>query len=68
MESIECRKIKTDVLIFYDIFGNKIKEIEIPEIQETIKLDVSEWKNGVYFIISVNNGKIIRERKFVTVN
>ncbi|MCK4408184.1 MAG: hypothetical protein KAV44_10950 [Bacteroidales bacterium] len=55
-------------MIFYDIFGNKIKEIEIPEIQETIKLDVSEWKNGVYFIISVTNGKIIRKGKFVRVN
>ena len=57
-----------DVLIFYDIFGRKIKKIEIPEKQETIKLDVSEWKNGVYFVISVFNGKIIREGKFVKVN
>ncbi len=57
-----------DVLIFYDIFGRKIKKIEIPGKQEIIKLDVSEWENGVYFVISVSNGKIIREGKFVKVN
>ncbi|HJN05468.1 MAG TPA: YCF48-related protein [Bacteroidales bacterium] len=56
-----------DLIIVYDNFGRIIKKIENLSKHKMIELDISDWKNGVYFIISITNGKPDRRGKFVKV-
>lgn len=57
-----------ETLIFHDNYGRAIKKIENPKKQEIVKVDVSHWKNGVYFVAAVSNGEIIGGEKFVKVD
>jgi len=60
-------KSSVDLLLVYDNYGRIIKRIRSPEIEETIIVDVSGWNSGLYLIISVTDGKLIRKGKFVKV-
>jgi len=53
------------VLEFYDIFGHKLKEIKVSKGQQQLKIDVSNWNNGLYVAVLRNNNKIITKQKFV---
>jgi hypothetical protein len=57
----ECRSI----ISIYDIFGRKVKEIKVPKGQQQLKVDVSNWHNGLYIAVLRNNNKIITKQKFM---
>lgn len=54
-------------LIFFDIFGRRITEIENQERPGNVKLNVSHRENGVYFIISVSCEQILGKGKFIKI-
>jgi hypothetical protein len=53
------------IIEFYDIFGRKVKEVKVPKGQQQLKVDVSNWHNGLYIAVLRNNKKIIAKQKFM---
>jgi hypothetical protein len=49
----------------YDMLGNRIKEIELTEKQGVVKVDVSDFKSGIYFYAFLVNDKTVATRKMV---
>ena len=52
-------------LCIFDIFGRKVKEIKVPKGQQQLKVNVSNWYNGLYIAVFRNNKKIIAKQKFM---
>ena len=57
----ECRSI----ISIYDVFGRKAKEIKVPNGQQQLNVNVSNWHNGLYFAVLRNNKKYIAKQKFM---
>ena len=53
------------IISIYDFFGRKVKEIKVPNTQQQIKFDVSNWNNGLYVAVLRKNKKNIVKKKFV---
>ena len=52
-------------LVIYDIFGRKIKEINVPGGQNEIQVDVENFGPGIYFAILKAGNQAIESRKFI---
>lgn len=63
--SLSSLKSKQNIIEFYDIYGRKIKQIEMPLSQEKISIDISAWHKGMYLVKLINNGKIVATAKII---
>ncbi|HEY0029598.1 MAG TPA: T9SS type A sorting domain-containing protein [Bacteroidia bacterium] len=52
-------------ILFYDMLGNKVKEIALTDKKGTAKISVDDLNAGVYFYSFVIDGKAISTRKLV---
>ncbi|MCW3104883.1 MAG: type sorting protein [Bacteroidetes bacterium] len=52
-------------IVFYDMLGKKVKEMELSDKQGVVKVDVSEFNSGVYFYSFIVNDKAIATKKLV---
>ncbi|MCE3280916.1 MAG: hypothetical protein K0S44_3107 [Bacteroidetes bacterium] len=52
-------------IVFYDMLGKKVKEIELTEKQGIAKVDVSEFNSGIYFYSFIVNDRAIATKKLV---
>jgi len=57
----ECRSI----ISIYDVFGRKVKEVEVPKGQQQLNVNVSKWRNGLYIAVLKDDKKFIAKQKFV---
>jgi hypothetical protein len=48
-----------------DLFGRKVKELQIPKGQTEVEVDAAGWKAGMYLIIFKKQGKIVAREKLV---
>jgi len=64
---VQCLKFKvcSCVIEVFDIFGRKVKEIKLQKGQQQLKVDISNWHNGLYIAVLRNNKKIIAKQKFM---
>ncbi|MFU8844587.1 MAG: T9SS type A sorting domain-containing protein [Bacteroidales bacterium] len=57
---------KNSVLKIFDIYGKLLNEISLKDIQDNeVKLDVAEYKTGIYLINLFENQKLMASGKFV---
>ena len=56
------------VLEFYDIFGHKLKEIKVSKGQQQLKIDVSNWNNGLYVAVLKSEKNVFAKQKFMVLN
>lgn len=52
-------------IILYDLLGKKLKEVNLTEKQGVVKVDVSEFNQGIYFYSFQVNNKVIAVKKMV---
>jgi hypothetical protein len=52
-------------IAFFDMLGNKVKEVELADKQGVAKIDVSEFNSGIYFYSFIVNDKAIATKKMV---
>ena len=57
----ECKSI----ISIYDVFGRKVKEIKLQKGQQQLKVDISNWHNGLYIAVLKDDKKFITKQKFV---
>lgn len=50
---------------FYNLYGLKVKEVEVPESKKSITVDASNWQRGMYVAVLKEQGKVVGKRKFV---
>jgi hypothetical protein len=49
----------------YNIYGNKVKEIQMPKDETRVTLNIGNWKNGMYIVTAIEGNRIIEKRKFI---
>jgi hypothetical protein len=52
-------------VIIYDALGQKVAEYKISTIAGTIQLDLSEIREGIYFVALLENGKAVQTRRLL---
>ncbi len=52
-------------LFIYDMYGKNQEEIQIPKGQEQLRIDVSNYPDGIYIAVLKNEKGIVGRRKFV---
>ncbi len=52
-------------LTCFDIFGKEVNTEKVYQHQGELKLNVSQWSCGIYFVIVYSDGKAVGECKFV---
>jgi hypothetical protein len=52
-------------IVIYNIMGQSINEIILPEKKASIKIDLAEIHSGIYFIRLIADGKIITSQKLM---
>ena len=52
-------------MFIYDMFGRKVEEIIVPEGQQEITFDVSDYFQGIYIAVLKSQKGILGRRKFV---
>lgn len=52
-------------LVIHDLYGHKVKELEVPSGTTMLQINVSDWESGLYTVVSHYNGKISGTGKFI---
>jgi len=47
--------------------GQRSAEISIPKNETILKIDVTEWADGIYFLTLTGNAKVIAKEKLVVI-
>ncbi len=50
---------------FYNLYGLKVKDIEIPKSEQSVKVNASNWQSGLYVTVARQQGKVVGKGKFV---
>ncbi len=53
------------VVSIYDVYGRKIEEVLVPERQQKIQINVSDYPEGIYIAVLRNAQAIISSSKFI---
>ena len=53
------------VVTFFDSYGHKVFEMTVPPSQKEISVDVSDWHEGLYAVILLQNGRTAGSGKVV---
>ena len=53
------------LLTIYNLYGMKTNEIIITVGEEFVKLDASNWQNGLYLAVVRRQGQVVGKSKFV---
>ena len=53
------------IIRVYNSQGIKVEEIDIPEMKETITINVQSWSKGIYFVQLVVDGEAVGSRKII---
>jgi hypothetical protein len=51
--------------LIVDIYGRKIEEIEIPEAQKEVEINISSYLQGIYIAVLRDGKRIIARKKFM---
>ena len=65
---VESKKFKVKgekVIRIYNLHGVKAGEIKIPEVIESMEVDVSKYTNGLYYLQYIYSNKIMGTVKFI---
>ena len=54
--------------MIYDIFGRKVEEVTLSAGQDEMRLDVSGYSPGIYFVVIRNKTGMIDSAKFLVVH
>lgn len=54
-----------DMLILYDMLGNKLKSVSLRHGQTKVEIDAAELTEGIYFYRLIKEGAILETRKIV---
>jgi hypothetical protein len=52
-------------LIVYDIYGRKVQEIEVPEGQDEIQINIEDDMPGIYFMALMEDENLITSARFI---
>jgi len=59
--------INKGTIDIYNIFGNKIKTIEVKKENKKIHISTQDMINGLYFYTFSANGEVIAKKKFLVI-
>jgi len=58
-------RYKAEVIEIFDLLGNRISVIDPVDTQNDLRIDVSEYQNGIYFLVIRSKDSIVGYSKFV---
>ncbi len=56
---------KVSSLVFYDLTGRQVKDIQLTGENNPSAIDVSQWANGIYLVLVKSEDKVIERHKIV---